>query len=153
MKKSDSNLDVEPASQASKTFKCDQCILDFKTENGSKIHVGKSHKDKIPQVAGRMYDITAEAAVQTSKVTKQESKESSTLTDSPFECGDYCGEIFDDKHSWKMHLLKVHLDVIKIMCKRHSRFLHEAVKYKSSVSQTWDKDILRFMDIYKDLKS
>ena len=28
-----------------KGFQCDQCDFDFKTENGLKIHKGKSHKD------------------------------------------------------------------------------------------------------------
>ena len=28
-----------------KGFQCDQCDLDFKTENGLKIHKGKSHKE------------------------------------------------------------------------------------------------------------
>ena len=86
-----------------------------------------------------MENITAEAPVQTSNVI--ETSENSTQTDSPFSCGNYCEteEVFDNKHAWKMHMLKEHLDSMKVLPRRHSRFLQEALEYKSPTSQTsWE---------------
>ena len=37
---------IAPTSE--KTFKCDHCDNNFKSENGLKIHIGKSHKKGVP---------------------------------------------------------------------------------------------------------
>ena len=45
-----SEADLEPNQQAlveKAEFQCDQCDAVFKTRNGLKIHVGKSHKDAL----------------------------------------------------------------------------------------------------------
>ena len=45
---STSTTGLEPNQKSKKQgkgFQCDQCDLDFKTENGLKIHKGKSHKE------------------------------------------------------------------------------------------------------------
>ena len=49
--------------------------------------MGKSHKDKNPQVEWEMENINAEGTVQTSNV--EETTEKSTQTDSPFKCGEF----------------------------------------------------------------
>ena len=66
LKKSDNNLEVETSSQV-ETFQCDQCDHSFKTENGLKIHIGKTHKDLIPQLDGQTEDITTGLVVKTDK--------------------------------------------------------------------------------------
>ena len=60
-----------------------------------------SHKDKIPQVDWELENITAEAAVQTFNVI--ETSENSTQTDSPFECGEFSGEMLMPKsYGWSI---------------------------------------------------
>ena len=44
-KKCEDSKDKEATSLEAITFQCEHCANTFKTENGSKIHVGKSHKD------------------------------------------------------------------------------------------------------------
>ena len=66
LKKSENNLEVETSSQV-ETFQWDQCDHSFKTENGLKIHIGKTHKDLIPQLDGQPEDITTDLVVKTDK--------------------------------------------------------------------------------------
>ena len=75
------NLEVETSIQIDKSFKWDQCEPTFKTENGMKIYIGKSHKDKTPQVDRHLEEITTEPTVQTSKVI--DTTEISNQTESP----------------------------------------------------------------------
>ena len=42
--KSETSNDLEATSVAEANFHCEHCASSFKTENGLKIHVGKSHK-------------------------------------------------------------------------------------------------------------
>ena len=152
LKKGDSDCDVNTSIKG-KRFQCDQCKQFFKNNKGLTIHLGKMHMDIIPQSDGHIEQITADAAVQTLYDKNQEYKESETRTDSPFSCGNYCEteEVFDNKHAWKMHMLKEHLDSMKVLARRHSRFLQEALEYKSPTSQTRDPDILRFLETYQEL--
>ena len=75
MKKSDNNLEVETSSQV-ETFQCDQCDHSFKTENGLKIHIGKTHKDLIPQLDGQTEDINTGLVVNTDKEAEVQTKPS-----------------------------------------------------------------------------
>ena len=152
LKKGDPDSEVNTSSQG-KRFQCDHCEQFFKNNKGLKIHIGKMHMDVIPQADGHMEQITADAAVQTLEDKNHESKETETQTDSPFSCGKHCEteEVFDNKHAWKMHMLKEHLDSMKVLARRHSRFLQEALEYKSAISQTRDPDILRFLETYQEL--
>ena len=152
MKKSDNNLEVETSSQV-EIFLCDQCDQSFKTKNGLRIHVGKSHKDNIPQLDGQNEDITADLVLQTCPIKTPEAIQIETQTDSPCECMKYCGETFENKNEWKIHMLKEHMDDIKIFSKRHSRFLQQALENKSFICQTRDPDIIRFLDTFKELTS
>ena len=131
LKKSDNNLEVETSSQV-KIFLCDQCDQLLKTKNGLRIHVGRSHKDNIPQLDGQNEDITADLVLQTCPIKKPEAIKSKTQTDSPCDCMKYCGETFENKIEWKIHMLKEHMDDIKILSNRHSRFLQQALENKRS---------------------
>ena len=124
-------------------FKCEECEYSTSSNKGLQIHIGKQHK-----ISGQIDGIDD---IELKEDKKQEYTESETQTDSPFQCGKFCEEIFDDKNAWKMHMLKEHLDSVKIISKRHSRFLWEALEYKSYISQTRDPDILRFLETYQEL--
>jgi hypothetical protein len=105
LKKSDNNLEVETSSQV-EIFLCDQCDQSFKTKNGLRIHVGKSHKDNIPQLDGQNEDITADLVLQTCPIKKPEAIKSETQTDSPCECMKYCGEYLKTKMNGRFTCLK-----------------------------------------------
>ena len=66
LKKIENNLEVETSSQV-ETFQCDQCDHLFKTENRLKIHIGKTHKDLIPQLDRQTDNITTGLVVKTDK--------------------------------------------------------------------------------------
>ena len=103
----------------------------------------------MPQADGLMSEITADAAVQTSNYYTQETRE--TQTNSPFECSKYCGEIFPDKAAWKIHMMKDHKEDLKIMSRRHSGFLYQALEQKSITKLSRDPDVLRFLETYQEL--
>ena len=105
----------------------------------------------IPQAEGHMNEITVDAAVQTSDECKHVSRDNETQTDSPFECSKYCGEIFADKPAWKMHMMKEHLGDMKVMSRRHSGFLFQALEQKSLKELSRDPDVLRFLETYQEL--
>ena len=64
---------------------CSQCDFKFKNEKGLNIHIGKAHKDTIPQTDGHTDDIAADVAVQTSDVKPKDVQDNGTQTDSPLE--------------------------------------------------------------------
>ena len=68
-KNNGTQLEVEIPVQVT-YYKCDQCEQTFKTENGMKIHVGKTHKDTIPQLDGNIEKIATDEVVQTLDVEK-----------------------------------------------------------------------------------
>ena len=118
-------------------LKCEECEFSTSPKQGLQIHIAKQHK-----ISGQTDGID-DSDLKEKKILKY--KETETQTDSPFKCGKLCDEIFDDKNAWKIHMLKEHLDSVKILSKRHSRFLWEAMEYKSFICQTRDPDILRFL--------
>ena len=79
-KKVETHLEVEKSSQV-KTFQCDQCDQSYRTENKLNIHIGKTHKDKIPQLDGFIEKNTAESAVQTNDCKKLETKDKVSQTE------------------------------------------------------------------------
>ena len=119
MKKSDT-IEVNIASQGN-VFSV--ANVEMWTTNGLKIQIGNMHIYTIPQADGRVEQITTDAAVQTVNEHNHEYKETETQSNSPFKRGKSCEEIFDNKKSWKMHMLKDHLDSVKVLARRHSRFL------------------------------
>jgi hypothetical protein len=70
LKKSDPQIEAEMSTTV-KTFMCGQCEQTFLNEKGLKIHVGKTHKENIPQLDGIIDDIIADEAVKTCDLTKQ----------------------------------------------------------------------------------
>ena len=73
-KNSDTHLEGEIPIEV-KTYKCDPCDQSFDTEKGMTIHMGKTHKDTIPQLDGNTEKIAADETVQTCKVKKHDIKE------------------------------------------------------------------------------
>ena len=75
-----------------KTFKCEQCGNDFKSENGLKIHTGKAHKvnstppppDRLRQQPGSASDIPTSPLLDASREEVREEKE---VTLSPLRAG------------------------------------------------------------------
>ena len=55
-----------------KSFQCDQCEQTFMNEKGLKIHVGKTHKENIPQLDGFIDETTAFEAVKTPDLKHKE---------------------------------------------------------------------------------
>ena len=78
--KSDTHLEAEKSSQV-ENFQCNQCDQCFRTENGLNIHIGKTHKDKIPQLDGFIEKITAETAVQTCDISNKSLTEAEVQTE------------------------------------------------------------------------
>ena len=76
--KSDKNLEVETSSQVD-FFQWDQCDQSFKTNKGLRVHVGKTHRDVIPQLDGQTEEITPGEALKEKTIQgKVESKEPQT---------------------------------------------------------------------------
>ena len=71
VKKSDTQLEAATPITV-KTFMCDQCEQPFLNEKGLNIHVGKTHKDNIPQLDGISDEIVADEAVKTCNLTNHD---------------------------------------------------------------------------------
>ena len=89
-------------------FKCDQCDNVFKSENGLKIHIGKSHKKVIPlqstpdqlrQQLGGSVSLSASPLLDTSR--------EEFCSNIDFECG-CCYFKCSDGETLKMHRSGVH---------------------------------------------
>ena len=77
-KKSETSCDMETTSQEEATFQCEHCANSFKTENGLKIHIGKSHKALKANVSPeKVRDNTLETSLTVSPArdTRREEKE------------------------------------------------------------------------------
>ena len=104
-------MEIENSSQG-KSYKCDQCDQLFLTENGMKIHFGKSHKDTIPQLDGLAEKTFDEEAVQTCDEAVNVEKDMET-TDGNFE-RKRCPNCYDDEvyftteKEFKSHILNYH---------------------------------------------
>ena len=88
-----------------KVFKCDQCDNTFKSENGLKIHVGKSHKnlnstpatpDRLRQQPGSSVSFSASPLLDTSR------DECSPISPISVKC-DYCEEAFNCEDELQKH--------------------------------------------------
>ena len=88
-----------------KAFKCDQCDNTFKSENGLKIHVGKSHKnlnstpatpDCLRQQPGSSVSLSASPLLDTSR------DECSPISPISVKC-DYCEEAFNCEDELQKH--------------------------------------------------
>ena len=67
--KSEISNDMEATSLPEPTFQCEHCENSFKTENGLKIHIGKSHKDlKSSLTPEKVRDTTKEPSLTVSPV-------------------------------------------------------------------------------------
>ena len=73
-------------------FKCEECEYSTSSNKGLQIHIGKQHK-----ISGQIDGIDD---IELKEDKKQEYKESETQTDSPFQCGKFCEEIF--LGSWRL---------------------------------------------------
>ena len=96
-------MDVDPAAelpqQGGDTFKCDICGNAFKSENGLRIHKGKSHKgSELPQCE-KIRDTDIELSLNVSPV-KYVREEVTNLQ--VFEC-DECGEKFESEDTLDTH--------------------------------------------------
>ena len=101
--KSDTKTELEAPSQKT-TFKCDQCDKFFETENGLKIHIGRSHKPQIlrdnslneaPLSVSPIKDIRSEPEEPDEEEEEGEEEEEDDPTDRKCECenmwkGDIC---------------------------------------------------------------
>ena len=103
-----------------KVFKCDQCHRDFKSENGLKIHVGKSHKkvNSTPATPDRLrQQPRSSVSLSASPLLDASREESCVSVDAveggmssekcAFECGS-CGSKFSNGEALKIHLANVH---------------------------------------------
>ena len=86
MKKSDNNFKVEPSSQVV-LFQCDQCDQSLKTSNALKVHLGKTHKDIIPQLDAQTDNIAASLVVKTCVTKQPDAIESKTQTNLAYQKG------------------------------------------------------------------
>ena len=78
LNKCDNNLEVEKSSQV-EVFQCDHCDHTFKTNKGLRAHVGKAHRDNIPQLDGQAEVFTpGEATEEDTRKEKVEEKETQT---------------------------------------------------------------------------
>ena len=68
-KNNGTQLEVEIPVQV-KYYKCGQCEQTFKTENSMEIHVGKTHKDTIPQLDGNIEKFATDEVVKTLDIEK-----------------------------------------------------------------------------------
>ena len=91
-----------------KAFKCDQCDSIFKSENGLKIHVGKSHKkvnpmlstpDQLRQQSGGSVSLSASPLLDT--------RREEPCSNRDFECGS-CYFACSDGETLKIHRSSVH---------------------------------------------
>ena len=103
-----------------KVFKCDQCDHDFKSENGLKIHVGKSHKkvnstpatpDRLRQQPRSSVSLSASPLLDASReetcVNVDAVEGGMSSEKCAFECGS-CGSKFSNGEALKIHLANVH---------------------------------------------
>jgi hypothetical protein len=71
VKKSDTQLEAE-ISIIVNTFICDRCEQSFVNEKGLNIHLGKTHKENIPQIDGSSDEIVADEAVEICNLKKHD---------------------------------------------------------------------------------
>ena len=98
-------------------FKCNQCESSFKTENGLKIHTGKSHKEAAsPEKLRKSFSQSSLTSLPLDLSSREEDSEHSERSLTPakrFEC-DGCDENFDceddlTSHTDVKHPLKCHI--------------------------------------------
>ena len=109
------------APTAEKAFMCDHCENTFKSENGLKIHIGKSHKkvdstpatpDRLRQQTNSFVSLSASPLLDTSReesssispVSEDATKSTSThlCYEEPFNCN-FCKEVFNCEDKLARH--------------------------------------------------